>query len=497
MKTKTQALTMSTCFAILLVGGGCSDVSDESFETASDELKAAPVSLKRQTAEGVLEGKLDGATVAFFGVPFAAPPVGGLRWRAPAAPLSYTGVRKATTFAPKCIQAADTSEGSEDCLYLNVWTPKGAVATSNLPVMVFVHGGAYFGGSASDTLPSTKDKDGALFYNGRSLAESRQVVVVSIQYRLGALGFLSHPTLAQRQGESSGNYGTKDMIAALRWVRSNVGAFGGAPSRVTVFGESAGGWGVCSLLLAPQAAGLFQSAIMESGPCVEQSEARAKPVAEAVFAKLGCKDAACASTKSAVQVADAFNVVRKSYTDAGKDMVALNTYGTDVRPLPVFTAIELGKYNKVPIVIGTNKSELLVPSKTDENMTCGVYWLSQAFAKAQTQPVYRYQFTHKPLNVIPALHGTELPYVFGMVGDIVNFPRAEDLATVNVMQSYWSQLAKANSVIGATGMPPWTADRTTAPTYMELDSTPVQRTGSAITRPDVCTKDAVSVPDDG
>src|SRR5262249_47565072 len=216
------------------------------------------------TVEG---GRISGAPVvgtdgvwSYKGIPYAAPPVGRLRWRPPESVAKWEGVRDATKFAPACMQAHRAGDGpiadiiafyglnldrmSEDCLYLNVWT--AAEPGASAPVMVWIHGGgltAGYGGEAT--------------YDGTALAK-RGVVLITINYRLGALGYLAHPSLsAESEHHASGNYGTLDQIAALRWVQQNVAAFGGDPGRVTIFGESAGSWSVNHLVASPLAKGLF------------------------------------------------------------------------------------------------------------------------------------------------------------------------------------------------------------------------------------------------
>ena len=213
---------------------------------------------------GTLAGATDSASgvSSFKGIPFAAPPVGDLRWRAPEPPAKWDGVRQATNFSVTCMQTP-YAEGSpyrtqaepmsEDCLYLNVWTAAKA-ATERRPVMVWIYGGALTRGAAS--LPG---------YDGAELAR-KGVVLVSFNYRLGAFGFFAHPDLtAESPHHSSGNYGFLDQIAALQWVQRNIAQFGGDPNNVTIFGESAGSWSVNILVASPLAKGLFQRAIGESG----------------------------------------------------------------------------------------------------------------------------------------------------------------------------------------------------------------------------------------
>ena len=211
------------------------------------------------TADGAVRGKTVAATDEFLGMPYAAPPVGPLRWQPPQPPKPWPGVRAATSFAPHCPQPSSSfgvASTSEDCLYLNVFTPAGAQGAQgaqarNLPVMVWVHGGSLRTGASEE-------------YNPTGLV-GHGVIVVTINYRLGALGFLADSALASRPGGSSGNYGLMDQQAALRWVQRNIRGFGGNPGNVTLFGESAGGLSTLSQLVSPGARGLFQRAIVESG----------------------------------------------------------------------------------------------------------------------------------------------------------------------------------------------------------------------------------------
>jgi len=206
---------------------------------------------------GRVAGVSTDGVASFKGIPFAASPVGSLRWRSPQAVKSWTGVKEASSFAPGCVQNAGPAgragaASSEDCLYLNVWTPAKA-ANEKLPVMVWIYGGAFAAGSTS--VPT---------YDGTHLAQ-KGVVLVSVAYRVGPFGFLADPELTRENGGTSGNFGLEDMIAGLKWVKSNIAKFGGDPSRVTIFGESAGGIAVSMLSASPAAKGLFQGAISESG----------------------------------------------------------------------------------------------------------------------------------------------------------------------------------------------------------------------------------------
>ena len=234
---------------------------------------------------GAVQGKVSGAAEAFLGVPYAAPPVGPLRWRAPQPAAAWSGMRDATRFAPACYQGVAQPWGpysqefiaapplSEDCLTLNVWKPAGV--KRGLPVLVYIHGGAFSGGAGHVPV-----------YDGAALA-ARGAVVITINYRVGVLGFMAHPGLsAETPGKTSGNYGLLDQVAALEWVRANAARFGGDPGNVTVAGESAGAASVNYLQVMPAAKGLFHRAISFSGasmaidmPPLAQSEAAGQALA--------------------------------------------------------------------------------------------------------------------------------------------------------------------------------------------------------------------------
>jgi para-nitrobenzyl esterase len=205
---------------------------------------------------GLLQGAAEDGLTVYRGIPFAAPPAGDLRWRAPQPAAKWEGAREAVKFAPSCVQGGGRGgppQGSEDCLYLNVWTPAKS-ARDRVPVLVWIYGGGFSGGATS--IPT---------YSGDRLAK-KGVVLVSIAYRVGQLGFLAHPDLSAESGNRvSGNYGLLDMIAGLQWIQKNIAAFGGDPRRVTIFGESAGGIAVSMLCASPLAKGLFHGAISQSG----------------------------------------------------------------------------------------------------------------------------------------------------------------------------------------------------------------------------------------
>jgi len=290
------------------------------------------------TADGLLRGTTAGSDHEFLGIPYAAPPVGNLRWRAPQPAARWKGVRAATSFAPHCPQPGSpfgVASTSEDCLYLNVYAPAG-VSLRNRPVMVWIHGGALVTGESDDYNPAGLVRNGA--------------VVVTINYRLGALGFLADSSLAARAGGPSGDYGLMDQQAALRWVQRNIRGFGGNPGNVTVFGESAGGLSTLSQLVSPGAGGLFQHAIVESGTyaLTQASLASAESAGATFAAKVGCTSNTAACLRS----------VPVSTILANEDVGGYqpNVDG-DVLPQSIGTALSSGQFHHVPVIIGTNKDE--------------------------------------------------------------------------------------------------------------------------------------------
>ncbi len=294
-----------------------------------------------RTADGAVRGMTAGRTDEFLGIPYAAPPVGPLRWRPPQPAASWHGVRDATQFAPHCAQPPSpfgVASTSESCLYLNVFRPAGARrgGSRGLPVMVWIHGGALIVGESND-------------YDPAGLVR-RGVIVVTINYRLGVFGFLAHPALASGPGGPSGNYGLMDQQAALRWVRRNVRQFGGNPGNVTIFGESAGGLSVLSQLASPGARGLFSRAIAESGAydLTQAPLATAEAAGEAFAAQAGCasQTAACLRGLPVSTILDNENPA--GYQPDLDGRVLTQSIGA---------AFADGQFNRVPVINGTNHDE--------------------------------------------------------------------------------------------------------------------------------------------
>jgi para-nitrobenzyl esterase len=443
---------------------------------------------------GLARGERESGLTVFRGLPFAAPPVGDLRWRPPQPVRPWRGVRQAAAFAPACMQNGVSMPGeappkiSEDCLYLNVWSP--ARARQALPVMVFIHGGGFSNGAAAAPL-----------YGGDQLAR-KGVVVVSLSYRLGPFGFLATPELtAESPQHSSGDYGLLDQIAALRWVKRNIAAFGGDPSRVTVFGQSAGAMSINLLMASPLAKGLFSGVIGESGGVFEPIQlapswrlAGAEPQGLAYQASLG---AASLAQLRALPAARLLTGQAPSISHPVIDGYVL--------PRAPFETFAMGLQNDVPILIGSNEDEarsltdlskvraasfaadieqafgalppaLLAayPYGTDEEARTAradferdlrFGWDMWAWARLQARhghaPVFYYHFTQRPPFPAGSLyagwrasHFAELWYVFGHLDQQPWAWTATDRSLSDAITSYWTNFAKRGDPNGP-GVPPW------------------------------------------
>jgi len=467
---------------------------------------AAPV----KVAGGLIEGTMEDGLQVYRGIPFAAPPVGKLRWAAPQPIIPWDGVKQADKYAPACVQFSGAIpmiyvpaiEVSEDCLYLNVLTPAQS-ARDKLPVMVWIHGGGFFGGASFYDL-----------YSGEHLAK-RGVVYVSISYRLGKFGFLAHPELtAEAPYHASGNYGLLDQIAGLRWVKDNIAAFGGDPGNVTIFGESAGGLAVNMLTGSPLAKGLFQRAISQSGgalgpPDENRSEFVSLAVSEqdgvAFMRQLGVSSLAGLRALPAAKIFEA----------SANGWPVMDGY---VIPGDLYLRYEQGKYNDVPVLIGTNSDEggsfsrpqtpeqyqngvrarfgkyadtilQLYPGNTPEQAASAggdikrdidFAWPTWAWARLQSRTgksnVYMYFFDqpqppNTPMASDGALHGSEMLFMFQHM-EQRPFPwRPEDYKLSEMMVDYWTNFASTGDPNGA-GLPQWPVYQDGKPTVMHLRDTP-------------------------
>ena len=480
--------------------------------------QAAPGLVETAVAEGTLVGFTMGDVATFKGVPFATPPVGTRRWQPPEPPAPWSGKRLATDFSPACVQAA-YPEGSmftsplratsEDCLYLNVWSADLQPAAP-APVMVWIHGGGLTRGTGATGL-----------YDGTRLAR-KGVVVVTINYRLGVFGYLAHPELSEESPQgASGNYGTLDQIAALRWVQDNIAAFGGDPSRVTVFGESAGSWSVNHLTATPLAAGLFQRAIGQSGgnfaPMPERARAaNGLPSAEAAGAQFATE--AGAADLAALRAMTAAEVLAVAESTRA-ELAAANVDGW-VFPKQIAAIFAAGDHNNVDLIVGSNADEgtnLLPPPEDPEAAWAGLGKLVGAefmadvrrvydtgagvagpyygafrdtiftwqmrewarLARRSNENVYRYYFTFAPAEPLGgrlgAFHAAEIQYVFNNEDFLQTLglggkPARRDRALGAAMSDYWVAFAKTG-VPAPEGRPQWPRFETESDAYLEFGDT--------------------------
>jgi para-nitrobenzyl esterase len=324
-----------------------------------------------RTTAGPIRGVTTSQGEAFLGVPFAAPPVGELRFKAPQPPVPWREARDATKPGAQCMQRGIPGSGpkSEDCLTLNIYTPPGAAPDHKLPVMVWLYGGAFSAGYNDQ-------------YDLSRLAQRQDVITVAPNYRLGVFGFGAHPAL---RGPGEGAYGLQDQQAALRWVRDNIAAFGGDPGKVTLFGESAGAWSVCEQLASPAARGLFQAAIIQSGACTSPESILAQADAEAggvkMAANVGCADSATAA--ACLRALPAKTLLKAKAERRG--LLGVQSWapmvGGDVLPQTPRAAFASGDFAKVPVINGTNHDEGRL--FLDLNRLKGLLWNRASYEKIE------------------------------------------------------------------------------------------------------------------
>ncbi|HVO11464.1 MAG TPA: carboxylesterase family protein [Vicinamibacteria bacterium] len=461
-----------------------------------------------RTESGVVSGVVADGVVSWKGVPYAAPPVGDLRWREPQPPPPWPGVRAADAYAHDCMQEPFPSDAaplgtppSEDCLYLNVWAPQ-THAGARLPVMVWIHGGGFVNGGSSPAV-----------YDGSRFAR-RGVVLVSFNHRLGRFGFFAHPALTRESPKGPlGNYGYLDQIAALRWVQRNVAAFGGDPGNVTVFGESAGGGSVLMLMTSPLARGLFHKAIVESGGGraggimtprrIREAGPDGKASAEAVglaFAKLAGiagEDATAIAALRKLPAADLVRGLNLMTMGQQQDTYAGPMIDGQVVTAEAETVFRAGQQAKVPFLVGANNREfgfMPLPPQAVEGMLArfgpdrdavlaaydpqgtgnrgevGIGLMSDGamveparllarLAAAARQPTWEYRFSYVASSLRKdtpgALHATEIPFVFDTVRARYGVAATtEDEAMAAAANAYWANFARGGDPNGA-GLPEW------------------------------------------
>jgi len=346
----------------------------------------------------------DGRVANFLGIPYAAPPVGALRWRPPQPVTAWTGVRPADHYGNVCAQPASgdgPSSASEDCLYINVQRPALSEPRERLPVYAYIHGGGLITGDGS-------------YYNMEKIVRETGVIGVTFNYRLGVFGFLAHPGL-DAEREVSGNYGFLDQQAALRWLRRNVAAFGGDPSRVTIGGESAGGWSVCAQLVSPSSRGLFAQGIIQSGSCQTQTAAEADPAGTRFAASAGCSDSNPANAAACLRALQAADLVNDESTS---DFTPILVRGT--RPLPADprSAIHSGTFAHVPVLIGATRDEGRTFTGTDVGWTRSDYehWLNAVFDTRAGAVLGQYPWPGNTDRLTPAYLAGAILTDAGLIG---------------------------------------------------------------------------------
>ena len=485
---------------------------------ALEQLLTAPVT----TSSGVVLGEAIDDVRAFKGIPFAAPPVGDLRWKMPSAPAAWTTPRVCTKFGPVCPQPVqgygNLGDSNEDCLSINIWTA-AKDAGEKRPVMVWVHGGGFVIGASSQA-----------GYDGAELARNG-VILVSFNYRLGPLGFIAHPALsAESPAHTSGNYGLADQVFALKWVKANIAAFGGDPGNVTLFGESAGGASVAALMVSPLAAGLFHRAILQSGSHIARLRLLNKPrpgfagtkplesmeeLGLQFAQRLGVPEtgdvAAALRAKPIDEVLKAIRPMAKMSGELTVDHICIDGY---VLQEPIEKVFAAGRHINVPCITGDVADEgtlfakkmaidtvdkyqafmkerfgdqsaaamAVFPGADDAGATkaiidlCSdVYFRGTRATLRQMAPtqknVYMYYFPHtSPVMLKGGLgvhHGAEIPYFFGNVKDEKKFTDA-DRALSRQIVGYLTRFARTGDPNG-TGAPEWPAYTTTEERYLEMD----------------------------
>lgn len=502
-----------------------------SFATASGAAVCDADNSTVATSRGPVKGALNdkAGVCSFKGIPFAAPPVGDLRFTMPQPHEPWTEPLDATKYGEQCIQhpmsliPSTKLTGSEDCLFLNVWAPAGASPDEPRQVLFFIHGGGFIYGSGAQDM-----------YEGERLAGMKNVVVVTTNYRLAAFGFMAHPALKDSEGRI-GNYGMYDQIEALKWVKENIKNFGGDPNNVTIFGESAGGMSVGALLVAPPAKGLFHRAVIESGPVVVLNTTLEKAIADGMkgAANLGCDDeataAACLRGLSPEKIMNGIppTIAFIQRNEVEGAFQYMPTAETEFLPELPIILLSKGLFDKnVPVIMGTNRDEASyftssikieteqdfnevfadyskvikknfdidaltedlkqfypmdmyeTPKKAFNDVFCDIAFTcpTRLLANMMTEQggtVYLYHFIKPPqeegmMKDWGAFHGAELPFIFGNFTFMgIKFSSSENKTLASKVMSLWTSFADGGIPI-ADGQPEWPVyDPATAP-YLEI-----------------------------
>ncbi|WP_460612581.1 carboxylesterase/lipase family protein [Hymenobacter seoulensis] len=479
--------------ALLLLALLTAPSAPAAWAQTSKSAVASPVATQAKTANGILEGVTTASGIRTFkGVPFAAAPVGALRWKAPQSPLSWTGVRQAKAFGPRAMQLPlfgdmnFRSNGvSEDCLYLNVWTPAKS-DKEKLPVLVYFYGGGFVAGDGSEPR-----------YDGESMAR-RGMVAVTVNYRLGVFGFLAHPELTQESpNKASGNYGFLDQTAALRWVQENIAAFGGDPSKVTIAGESAGSMSVSAQMASPLSKALFARAIGESGSMLNTGFGPV-PLAEGEQAGVAFATSLGASSLAALRALPAQQLLEATGKPGTPRFAAtLDGYFFPQKPTAIFMA---GQQARVPLLVGWNSLEMNYPYilgqeqptpdtfrqavqrlygeqaeevlkyypadtpeqarhsanelASDRFIVYSTWKWADAHSQTSGQPVYRYVYARPRPAMVPEM-GNATP---GLAGGVVKQPDSAPRAPLATGAVHSAEIEYALGNLGTNHVYAWTPD---------------------------------------
>lgn len=475
------------------------------------------------TTYGPISGITEEGALAFKGIPYAKPPVGELRWQAPQSPATWSQTRMTTDFSPKCpqknfspTQDSAITEGEEDCLYLNVWTP---ALTGKRPVLFFIHGGGNQQGAASETI------NGAVLYTGKFLASRKDVVVVTINYRLGALGFMAHPAVAAASSsKTSGNYGTMDQVLALEWVKNNIAKFGGDPDNVMVFGESAGAVNTSLLLTVPAAKGLFHRAGIQSGSPVASPYLVGENIGKSFASRMGCATGTLDQQLQCLKALPISKIIAELESPLAGGKVSLG-WGPVVDGLVIpkdpASVFLTGQHHKMPVLLGSNADEMSASSPlvvtpaqvralfdasvpeayeaegltlyppgttnaqarqsyiqtlTDAQFTAPARRLAKGLDVFQTEPVWRYLFSHAQAGVgaiYGAAHGLELPFLFQSIEE-TNYGKGplfnnNDRIVEKAMLDYWTNFARTGNP-NSSGLTVWPPYDNQKDPYLDIKS---------------------------
>jgi para-nitrobenzyl esterase len=493
---------MKKAWIVVFLIGACAQFAVSQIQTA-------------KVTGGEVQGVVTDGISIFKGIPFAAPPVGDLRWKAPMPVQPWTGVKKADSFGPACMQTpnsmGNTAPVSEDCLYLNVWTP-AKIPSEKIPVIVWIYGGGFSGGSTSIPM-----------YDGMKLAQ-KGLVVVSVAYRVGPFGFLAHPELSRESGAGSGVYGLQDMIAGLRWVQDNIARFGGDRSKVTIFGHSAGGMAVNMLAASPVTKGLFHRVLCMSGGSFAPLQAAeqgglglgipslklAESSGDAFLKKLGAADIKAARALSAEEIQKGIGMGGMRFRPTADGYVI---------PSDLYSIYQARRFNDTPILVGYTSDELgsfggqskitaeqfvkqvrsqygphadtilsVYPHSTDKEAARSskelsrestFSWSTWTWARLQTEKgkgkAFQYYYDHHEPTAEGSGHGSDVPYAFQTLSPgPQGAPKPEDLKLSEMISSYWVNFAKTGDPNGP-GLPKWPAFSETNPQSMVFDAAPGAR----------------------